>query len=344
MLEGLPPDLRNLRLPTGVHRRWLKLLVFGGWKTGKSTFLASMPRPILGIDCGEGGIASYLPKDDKDVDCIGVTNPEQFESALKYALKHEGQLASVVIDPITELWTDHMDWWSKKLGRGNDEYEIRGGDWRYVKGPWKLMLRQLMRANFHVGYAAWLKEVEYSEGDAGPGVKGKLEIQKVIIPAMERTVGYTVDLVFQTDLVRDAFEQPTSGHIVRFWGGRRPLSVSPEDLHVGKVWKFNARKPVSVWDTVMGPFLEKWDDGATENLGILDVGKAEVTKGLKDLEEVAEDAEVGRLIRLISEQTDPAVYRAQVFPAEVQPALSRLTGQGLAAVRAAHEAKKLELK
>ena len=40
VLPQSPISLAKNLVPTGVHRRWLKVLVFGDWKSGKSTFLA----------------------------------------------------------------------------------------------------------------------------------------------------------------------------------------------------------------------------------------------------------------------------------------------------------------
>lgn len=337
-LPPLPPALHRLRVPTGVHRRWLKFVVFGGWKTGKSYFLSTMPRPILAIDCGEGGIGMYLPKDDPQVHCVNVTTPAEFDAAIEYALRNQDKIASVAIDPITELWTDYMDWWSDEL----KTEQIQGGQWKKVKAPWKNNLRRLMRANFHVGYAAWLKEVQYEEGAAGPGEKGKLEIHQVLLPALERTVGYTIDMLLGTNVARDRLNQPTSTHIVRFWGGRRPLSVPPTELYIGKEWRFDARKPVSPWDTVIAPMLPQWEVDGMEDLGAIgDVSPAEQARGLREMQQLGDDAELGRLLRLIAESTDASKYRASVFP-EIQLALPTLPADAVKVLQAAHEAKKKE--
>lgn len=331
----LPPELERLRLQTGVHRKFLHFLVFGGWKTGKSTFLSHMPRPLLGIDCGEGGIAGYLPKDAPDVDVIYVTNPEQYTAAIDFAIAHEKDIASVAVDPLSELWTDHLDYWNEKL----PGEEIRGSQWRFVKGPWKYNLRRLMRASFNVGYSAWVKDVEYIEEDAGPGEKGSLIIRPQVVPQIERTVGYTLDMIFETAVRKDKLNRPTPRHEVTYWGGRRPLSVPANELYIGRKWTFDARNPVSVWETVIAPLLPKWDDGAVEHLGI---DPKEAGKALKEMDQIAEDVEVGRLVRLIEEQTDETRYAQHVWPTEIAPTLMQLPPEAVARVRKAHEAKKKE--
>jgi hypothetical protein len=333
--EKVPPSLSKLQLPTGVHRRWLKLVVFGGWKSGKSTFLSYFPPPLVAIDCGDGGISSYLPKGDPNYVSFEITTPQSYDAALEFVFKNQAEINSVVIDPLTELWTDHMAWWETELNVD----EIKGGQWKKVKVPWKVNLQRLKRAPFHVGYAAWTRDTEYKEGPAAPGEKGALEIKAQEVPQMERTVGYSIDMILETKAVLDKLNKPTGKHEVIFWGGRRPQAVPPEMLYIGKKWTFDARKPVNVWNEVVGPLLDHWKEGAVDVLG-LDPQEAERMQAESDM--VVQDEALGRLIRMIEAQTELHAY-AEFFKNEVQPEFVTLSNERQVKIKEVHEKKKAEL-
>jgi hypothetical protein len=332
----LPPSLASIQLPTGVHNKWLKFIAFGGYKTGKSWFLKDMPPPLLAIDCGEGGIGMYLPKNDPNYVCIQVTTPPQFMDAINWAVKNEKWLNSVAIDGFTTHWGDHMDWWTEEL----EVEEIKGGNWRQVKPPWKLNLLRARRATFHVGYSAWVKETLYTEESEAPGEKASLKIKPQAVPALERTVGYTIDMLFECGVKLNQLQQPTHEHFVRLFGGRRPLSVPPKDFHIGKTWNFSAKQPENVWDTVVAPLLPKWEENGIEHVGIDPKAAA---RAEADLQEVAQDNEVGRLLRIIKERYTSMADAKQAWEQEVHPALAKLPKDRREAVMAAHEKAKKAL-
>ena len=340
MLPDLPSRLSRLSVPTGVHNRGLKTLWFGSWKAGKSYALASFPRPVLGIDCGEGGLAQYFPKDDPDCRVISVTSKDDFQAAVDWALKHEDVLQSVLVDPLTALWEDHRDQWQTDLG----VEDIRGGHWAKVKKPWKLNLKRLQRAKFHVGYSAWVRETEFTEADAGPGVRGKLSIKPQNVPAVERTVGFVVDMIFEARKVLDELNEPTPKHEIIYWGGRRPASIPPDQLFIGQRWKFDERKPVSVWDTVIAPLLPQWKVGGADLQVDAGLGIDPSMDGVEhqEMNSIVQDEAVGRLLRLIADQTSLAAYR-EVWP-KVQEEMMTLDERRRALVVAAHTEAKERLK
>ncbi len=332
----LPASIQRLLSQAGAHRRGLKILFFGPPKTGKSWALASFPHPIFAIACGEGGIEPYLQPELGDV-CVTVSEPSEYEEVLTFSL-NDPRYASIVIDNVNLLWEDWMDHWNEHFGGD----QIKGGQWRKVKGPWKKLLRDVMISEKHVGMSAWLKDILYKEEEAAPGQKAGLKIYGQDNPQVEKNIPYALDLTFRTGNKLDKNYAPTNIHILKFYGGRRPRSVSPEDLFTGKEWKFDARKPVeSVWDVVVKPFYEKWIEGSVEHLG--NEHPPDIERGRDGLKEVGDDADVGRLIRLIEKQTDFAHYKAQVYPTDIEPGLLGLSKVRRQAVIDAHEKKKKEL-
>jgi hypothetical protein len=337
LAEKVSDELSRIQLPTGVHRKWLKLVAFGKWKSGKSFFLSHFPPPLVAIDCGDGGISGYFPKDDPNYVCFQVTDPVRYNQAIDWALEHQDEINSVVVDPLTELWTDHLDWHQENLGVS----EIKGGHWKDVKMPWRLNLARLKRGRFHLGYSTWVREVDYKEDkdDVGPGERGRLVISAQEVPQMERTVGYNIDMIFETKAVLDSLNKPTGQYEVVFWGGRIPTAVPPEMLYIGKTWRFDARKPENTWEKVIAPAMEHWADGAVDVLGLDPVEARESRHGLDVL---AQDEAVGRLIRLIEAQTELKAY-TEFFAQQVQPEFLMLSEDRKAKIKEAHLKKKGEL-
>lgn len=330
----VPPSIARLRSPVGVHRRGMKICVFGESKSGKSFFLAHMPHPIFAVDAGEGGIQEYLNSEAGD-QCFESTNPESFLKLSDYAIKHEDHFSSFVVDPMTATWDEWMDYWSEKFGG-----QITGPQWNQVKGPWKVIMRQLMRSKLNVGYAAWLKDIIFEKKEVMPGVEGKLNIKPVELPSIERKIPYHIDIMLQTSIVRDDKNRPTSRHRITLAGGRRPKTVDPEDFYVGQTWDFNSKKPVDPWEVIVKPISDKWDNGAVDYLGL---DEKAVNGEDKVLEDTTSKYIVGQLITLMASQSDLQVYRDRTWPNEIQPIIDELDGEHKAIVLKAHEEVKERL-
>lgn len=334
-LPPLPADLQPYVTPTGVHNKWPAIAAFGPWKSGKSTMLASFPPPLVAIDAGDQGIGMYLPKDDPRYLCIETTDPNRVNQICDWAIENEQHINSLIIDPATILWTDHMDWFQEFLGVD----EIKGGQWKDVKGPWNRRFMRLRRAAFYKGYAFRIKDIEYTTSAAAPGETGKLVIKSADQPHWEKNMGYIVDQIYETRNRKDGEGRPTPIFDVTFWGGRRPLSVPPEDLPIGKTWKFDSRKPRSVWDEVIAPTLEAYRVDATEHYGI-DPEAAE--KALREMKQDVEDGTIGRLIREVEGFTGTAKEYQKFFPG-IARQTKDLTPAGKARVKTAHEKMKEKL-
>lgn len=331
----VPPSIAKLRSPIGVHRRGMKILIFGESKSGKSYFLSHMPHPIFAIDAGEGGIQSYLDADKGD-QCFEATSPEAHLNLCDYALNNEDKFASLVIDPVTTSWEDWMDYWSEKLGG-----QITGPQWRQVKGPWKALAKRLNRSKLNVGQSAWLKDILYEKPEKAPGVEGSLTIRPIEVPQVERKTIYHVDIILQTAIVRDIKNRPTTKHRVTLAGGRRPKAVDPEDFHVGKTWTFDARKPIDPWKVIIDPILEKWDNGAVDHLGI---DERDAENEMKSIDEASQDYTVGQILMLMEQQTSLQTYKDRTWPNEISPIVNELDKAHQDRIMKEHDILKKRLK
>jgi hypothetical protein len=287
MTDILPARLAALRSQAGKHRSGRKLLIFGDGKTGKGFFAGSAPKPIAALACIEPGIVPYLDKSKGD-EVLEIYSRNDYYEAVGYFLKKQDKYASVIIDNVDLLFAQIMADTEVELGR-----DIKGRDWGPIKGLWNSVLFQVGRSKQNCIFTAGRRDIQFTtEEGSMPGSEGRMVIAAQDVPHAEKNVIRFVDLVFKTDIVKNKLNQPTPIHTVTYTGGRRPTSIPPEDLHTGKVWKFDNRKPENVWDKIIAPLDAAWSEGAVEHLGI---NPNEAAEAEVEMKTAFEQQELGRL-------------------------------------------------
>jgi len=329
----IPPNLIKLQTQAGAHRKGMKILAWGEAKGGKSYFAAHLPYPKVVITAGDNGIEQYLDE-SLGVKAFDVTNPGDLVSAINFALANEGTFKSLVIDPLTLAWEDWMDAFNDKFGG-----DIKGGQWKEVKAPWKLLVRKLMRSSLHICFTAWVDDIVYEQKEVAPGVKGGLQIFSQEKPKVEKRIPHTLDMALNFSIGRDSMRRETCKRIARLTMGRRPMSVPPADFHTGKEWVFDEREAQDPWKVIVEPILEKWQEGAVDHLG---VDPEAAAADLRDLEITAQEQNVGQILTLINKQTDLAKYKL-VWSRQIEDSVKQLDKEHTALVIKAHEEKKAEL-
>jgi hypothetical protein len=302
--------IKDLLGTAGSSRTGMKVLCFGESGAGKSPLLASFPRPLVAIDCGTGGIQPYLkpPIDGKpNIDrikageedvCIVVKSPDDLTRGAQFALDNQDWLKSVVIDEYNLGWETHMEFWAQKL-RIPDGKQIEAGQWRSVKREWKARQFRLMQSKLHFGMSCWMRDILFDKKEnPNPMAKAQLEIKNQEVAAIEKSIPYTTDLIVQLSIVRDNLNRPTPVHEVRVAKGRRPRSVKPEDLHVGKTWTFRSDREEDLWAVTVGRFEHAWkiqsSADVAEVMGMEDeIAQAET----REMYEAWAETEAGALIK-----------------------------------------------
>jgi hypothetical protein len=195
-----------------------------------------------------------------------------------------------VIDGYILGWVDHMVFFSEKYGG-----DIQGGQWRIVKAGWKARQKRMMRSKMNIGISCWMRDIAYEQTQATPGAKATLNIKPQEVAAIEKSVPYTVDIVLQMRVVTDTKNRPTPKHEVVVVKARRPRTVSPKDLFIGKITTWRSDKTEDLWGLTIAPYVDAWKDG--EIVDYLGMDAQEAIREEREMNAAAEDAEAGRLIR-----------------------------------------------
>jgi hypothetical protein len=339
----------------------MKILVFGPTGSGKSPFLASFPRPLMGVDCGEGGLQPYLkapeiidgkPKPnlervfagEEDL-CVTVQGPEQMDRAVDFALKHEGRLASLVIDGYNLQWEDHMDHYNDRFGG-----DIQGGQWRVVKGPWKSRQKRLMRSPLNIGFSAWLRDIAYEQVQSRPGAKPSLNIHSQEVAAIEKSVPYTVDIVYSMRVLLDKKNVPTPNHEIVVVKARRPRTIAPADLHVGTKTKWRSDKQEDLWGLAVAPYVDAWKSAplADQDVDFIGMDAEEAVREGREVREAADDGEAGHLSGVIiaayerGELKDMTAF-STLWQTAIAPTINNLTKSAQKVVIETKEAIKAKI-
>ena len=275
----LPPELRAVGVAPGCHRGGFKSMIHGPAKSGKSYWLASQPSPNLALACGENGIGMYMNKAAGDY-VIQVYNADTFDKAVRFATKNEKNFASLSIDNGNIAFKQWLEHWEKELKVD----EIKGKSWKPTKESWNELTFMLMDTMMNVGMGFWPRGAKWTQEEtesAMPGAeaKTKLKIQEQDVAHAETKIPFAIDMMFKSDIVLDKKFAPTPIHTITYFGGRRPVTVPPEQLYTGKVWKFDSRKPPveGPWQHIVGPLLPYWNEGAVDHLDV-DPAKSEAAR------------------------------------------------------------------
>lgn len=131
------------------------VLVYGDSGTGKTTFAATAPRPILWLEA-EGGTASIADK--KGIDIAKVVTLADYREGLRYLQSPSGQqYETVVIDSITEAAAGILGEVMKEVAAadaGRDEFAPLFSEWGKVTGVMRAILRAYRDIDANVIFTA----------------------------------------------------------------------------------------------------------------------------------------------------------------------------------------------
>ena len=135
-----------------------KVLIYGEPGTGKTTFAATAPRPILWLEA-EGGTNSI--GETKDIDIVRMEGLESYREVLKYVRKKPDAYKTLVIDSISEAQAAILAEIMREVSRMNpdrDEFAPQFGEWGKLTGVMRSILRAYRDVETNVIFTALTRE------------------------------------------------------------------------------------------------------------------------------------------------------------------------------------------
>jgi hypothetical protein len=165
-----------------------KILVYGSSGTGKTTFVATCPRPILVLDPGEKGTSSI--RKQADVDYLPLNSWEDLEAAYWYLdSKGHEKYKTVCIDTATRLQDLAMSHVNPDDG---PMAKNKWGELSSLMKSWLVLFRDLP---MHVVFCAQDRETETDMEDEGTILP---EVGAAVMPSVAKTLNAAVDIIGNT--------------------------------------------------------------------------------------------------------------------------------------------------
>lgn len=337
--------VKNLRR-AGVVRDFLKVLVSGESKAGKSYLAAGAPHPILAIDTGEGGIEPYLREDLGDRALYADDPKEVVKIVQAFEPEFEqGIWKTLALDSYTVFWDEVVDWGRTELTKkGRDEAQF--ADWGWIKKDNKVLRKLLMGLQGNVVLTAWLKDLEMvRDENVAPGVKAKTEVRKVSKANVEKTIPYFFDFWFELGKGLDKEGHPNGIYTAEFCGGRIPSSIPVDLLYEGRTWTYDTRKEGrkssdQVWNELIGWTVPFRKTGAPCAWVGLDAEEGE--RVWQQARDEANDEAVGKIVTIMQGVKSLAEY-PRVFEKSIAPLVIVLNPDMQKIVMKLHAQRKYEL-
>lgn len=229
----------------------LAVLAYGRSGTGKTTFAATFPTPLLLLDIREKGTDSV--SNVKGVKIGEVTTWEQFEEIYWYLAKGDHEFKTVVIDQISQLQDLAIAKAMSDNGK-KPEDQIAKRDWGQAAGllkTWLLNYRDLIDQGIHVVFLAHDRITGGSEDDDGSG-EDQIDpsVGPRVMPSVASFLNGAVKIIGNT-FIRETFS------IVN----KRKVRSVQYSMRIGPHAYFTTktRSPVGVEppDTIVNPTYEK---------------------------------------------------------------------------------------
>lgn len=226
----------------------LATLVYGRSGTGKTTYAASYPKPLLLLDVREKGTDSI--SNVKDVDIAHIDNWDQFEQVYWFLSKGGHKYRSVVVDQITQLQDLAIIKAMKDDGKQPEE-QISKRNWGQAAGllkTWLLNYRDLMDSGMHVVFLAH-DRVTTSDDDSGGEDQIDPSVGARIMPSVASFLNGAVKIIGNT-FIRETFSIQNKRKVRSVEFGMR---IGPHSIYTTKT-----RSPVGIEspDVIVNPTYE----------------------------------------------------------------------------------------
>lgn len=238
--------------------RALSMCVYGRSGSGKTTFAASAPGPILYIDVRDEGTASI--SDVEDLDVLEVEEFADIEEAYWWIRKHPKKYKTVILDTVSQLQSmivQQVAGNNKKGKKAGDWGSMTKKDWGDVAAVMKEWLgnyRDLTSLGINVIFIAQDRTFNLSDEEEANDTLLAPEIGPALSPAVAKSLNASVSVLANTFVREQEKTKEVNGKKVKSKMIQYCLGVGPSPLYTRKLRK---PKSVAVPDAIVDP---SWDD------------------------------------------------------------------------------------
>jgi len=181
-------------VPIGESSEWVSLVIYGRSGTGKTTFIGTMPKPLLVLDINDRGTVSIKAQPDTYV--MEVTSWDEIEEVYWYLQSGNHPFQSVALDTVTQLQDLAI---AKISGDDGGVMSLSRRGWGEVTGLMRTWILNYRDLPLHKGFICQDRitgddsdELEMITPEVGPAVS----------PSVAKTLTAAVDVVGHT-LIRE---------------------------------------------------------------------------------------------------------------------------------------------
>lgn len=234
------------------------MCIYGRSGSGKTTFAATAPGPILYIDIRDEGTASI--SDVKNLDVLEVEEFSDIEDAYWWLRKNPKKYKTVILDTVTQLQSmivQEVAGENKKGKKAGDWGSMTKKDWGDVAAVMKEWLgnyRDLTAIGINVIFIAQDRTFNLSDEEEANDSLLAPEIGPALSPAVAKSLNASVSVLANTFVREIEKTKEVNGKKVKRSVIQYCLGVGPSAIYTRKLRK---PKSVAVPDVIVDP---DWDE------------------------------------------------------------------------------------
>lgn len=196
-----PEEIFKPASQVAIHKKGLKILLYGPEDTMKTGFALSCPPPVYIIDTELGAPPLFRFFPEKEIHwCDGtyldpntdMPDPlralQRLEATI--SLLKDVPKGTVAIDSGTDVW-DWIEHWLEEVGKKKEGQVLRF-EWYKAKQRWRQLILRLMAKPLHFVMTAQPQAIYVSDGRGGYADSGEIR------PRLEKASPHVFDIVVRT--------------------------------------------------------------------------------------------------------------------------------------------------
>jgi hypothetical protein len=190
-----PDDIIGKIAPIGQSSEYLTVLLYGRAGTGKTTLLATFPKPLLLIDIKEQGTASVRAV--PGIESVSISHWDEYESLFHFLKRKGKKYKTIGSDPISGLQRLGIDKAREQTKKLEGDLLSRK-DWGQVSGgmtTWLGHYRDLVAQGHHIVFTAHERT---TTGEDSPEEQIDPSIGPQLMPSVASFICGAVDVLGHT--------------------------------------------------------------------------------------------------------------------------------------------------